>query len=92
MKIFVIGGTRFIGMYAVQALLAGDHDVTLFNRTGPKIFEGQVIWREGDRNDLSTLKKALKDSRPDVILDMIPVVEEHAEKLLKAMREKEKTK
>jgi len=84
MKIFVIGGTRFIGMYAVQSLLAQEHNVTLFNRSGPKIFENKVAWKEGDRNDTAALKQALKDVHPDVILDMIPIVEEHARSLIDA--------
>lgn len=84
MKILVIGGTRFIGMYAVQALLSEGHQVTLFNRSGPKLFEGKVDWVKGDRNNAETLSAAIQKSAPDVVLDMIPFVESHAEILLDA--------
>jgi 2'-hydroxyisoflavone reductase len=32
MKILVLGGTVFLGRYLVESALAGDHEVTLFNR------------------------------------------------------------
>lgn len=40
MKILVFGGTRFVGRHIVEALFAGGHAVTLFNRgkTNPKLF------------------------------------------------------
>jgi 2'-hydroxyisoflavone reductase len=32
MRIFVIGGTRFVGRAFVETALAAGHEVTLFNR------------------------------------------------------------
>ncbi len=32
MKLLILGGTRFVGRHIVEAALARDHDVTLFNR------------------------------------------------------------
>ncbi len=32
MKVLVLGGTRFLGRHLVQALLARNHEVTLFLR------------------------------------------------------------
>lgn len=84
MKVFVIGGTRFIGLFAVQALLADGHEVTIFNRNGPRTFEGQVEWKQGDRNDVNVLRDAIRESGPDVILDMIALVESHGDILVKA--------
>ncbi|HPQ42180.1 MAG TPA: NAD-dependent epimerase/dehydratase family protein, partial [bacterium] len=83
MKVFVIGGTRFIGLFAVQALLEDGHAVTIFNRSGPKTFEGTVEWKQGNRNDESVLRDAIRDVAPDVILDMIPMLESQAEILVR---------
>src|SRR6266540_4178227 len=40
MKILIIGGTKFLGRYLVDAALAAGHEVTLFNRgkTNPTLF------------------------------------------------------
>jgi 2'-hydroxyisoflavone reductase len=32
MKLLIIGGTRFVGRHLVEAALARNHEVTLFNR------------------------------------------------------------
>jgi len=32
MKLLILGGTRFVGLHLVTACLAGNHEVTLFNR------------------------------------------------------------
>ena len=57
MKLLVLGGTKFLGRAAVEAALARDHEVTLFNRgeTHPDLFpEAEKI--RGDRDqDLSAL-------------------------------------
>ncbi len=58
MKILVIGGTRFLGRAAVEAVLAAGHKVTLFNRgvSNPSLYP-QVETIIGDRSvDLSLLK------------------------------------
>ena len=51
MKVLVLGGTRFLGRHLVQALLARDHEVTLFNRgrSAPDLF-GEVEQIRGDRD------------------------------------------
>src|SRR6266550_2987283 len=52
MKLLILGGTRFLGRHLVEAALARDHQVTLFNRgrhetdTSPDV---EII--HGDRND-----------------------------------------
>ncbi|HEU4964865.1 MAG TPA: NAD-dependent epimerase/dehydratase family protein, partial [Bacilli bacterium] len=32
MKLLIIGGTRFLGRYLVEAAVARGHEVTMFNR------------------------------------------------------------
>ncbi len=57
MKILVIGGTSFVGRHFVEAAMAQDHELTLFNRgkTNPGLFpEAEQL--KGDRDgDLSEL-------------------------------------
>jgi 2'-hydroxyisoflavone reductase len=57
MRILVLGGTQFLGRHVVDAALARDHDVTLFNRgrTRPELFP-EVEKLHGDRDgDLGAL-------------------------------------
>jgi 2'-hydroxyisoflavone reductase len=51
MRVFIIGGTRFVGRALTQAALDAGHDVTLFNRgqTNPDLFP-QVEHLQGDRD------------------------------------------
>jgi 2'-hydroxyisoflavone reductase len=51
MRILVLGGTKFLGRAAVEAALAGGHEVTLFNRgtTNPELFP-EVEKLRGDRD------------------------------------------
>jgi 2'-hydroxyisoflavone reductase len=68
MKLLVLGGTKFLGRSVVEAALARDHEVTLFNRgrTNPDLFpEAERI--RGDRErDLDRLR----DRSWDAALDM----------------------
>jgi 2'-hydroxyisoflavone reductase len=58
MIILILGGTRFLGRYVVQAALTRNHELTLFNRqqSDPKLFP-EVEKLRGDRNgDLQALR------------------------------------
>ncbi|MBD2692873.1 NAD-dependent epimerase/dehydratase family protein [Anabaena catenula] len=68
MRILIIGGTRFIGVYLTQLLLETGHDVVLFNRgnSPAPTGVGQII---GDRTDSSQLKAKLSLENFDVIFD-----------------------
>ncbi len=58
MKLLVLGGTKFLGRHIVEAALAREHEVTLFNRgqSNPELFPGVEKLR-GDRDgDLSRLE------------------------------------
>ncbi len=58
MKLLIIGGTRFVGRHLVTAALAGNHEVTLFNRgKHSTAISPDVETIQGDRNkDLSKLQ------------------------------------
>jgi 2'-hydroxyisoflavone reductase len=51
MRLLVLGGTKFLGRHAVDAALAGGHDVTIFTRgqTNPELF-AEVEHLQGDRD------------------------------------------
>jgi 2'-hydroxyisoflavone reductase len=67
MRLLVLGGTKFLGRHAVDAALAGGHDVTIFTRgkTNPELFP-EVEHLQGDRDgDL----EALEGSSWDGVVD-----------------------
>ena len=60
MRILIMGGTRFIGVYLTQLLMAQGHEVTLFNRGNkPAPAEG-VKQIKGDRTNDSDLQQLVK--------------------------------
>jgi len=68
MKILIIGGTKFLGRHLVDAVLAGGHEVTLFNRgkTNPTLFPN-VETISGDReHDIGKLSGGEWDAAIDV--------------------------
>lgn len=69
MRILVMGGTRFIGLYLTQLLTAQEHDVVLFNRgnrPAPLGIEKQI---QGDRTDPAQIKEKLAEEEFDAIFD-----------------------
>jgi len=69
MRILMMGGTRFIGIYLTKLLVAQGHEVVLFNRGNhPAPVEG-VKQIHGDRTDADQLKDALSGEQFDAIFD-----------------------
>ena len=69
MRILIMGGTRFIGIYLTQLLVDQGHDVVLFNRgnqPAPMADVGQI---HGDRTNPSQLKTQLASEQFDIIFD-----------------------
>ena len=83
MRILVIGGTRFIGRAVVGKLLAGGHQLALFNRgrTRQEPPPGCVLWR-GERRNLTGFREHLQQFAPDRVLDMVPFCEQDASELV----------
>ncbi len=69
MRILIMGGTRFIGVYLTQLLVQQGHEVVLFNRgnrPAPVEGVGQIT---GDRTDTTLLKEKLSQENFDAIFD-----------------------
>jgi nucleoside-diphosphate-sugar epimerase len=69
MRVLVMGGTRFIGVYLTKLLVEQGHEVVLFNRGNkPAPVEG-IPQIHGDRKDGDGLVQALKGQTFDAIFD-----------------------
>ena len=69
MRILIMGGTRFIGVYLTKILVEQGHEVVLFNRGNkPAPVEG-VKQIHGDRTDASQLKEKLSQEQFDAVFD-----------------------
>ena len=79
MRVLVLGGTGFIGPYAIRRLAAWDHEVTVFHR-GQSMADlpGTVRQITGERERLAEHADELRRALPDVVLDMRPYTEDDA--------------
>lgn len=69
MRILIMGGTRFIGVYLTKILVEQGHEVVLFNRGNkPAPVEG-VKQIHGDRTDATQLQEKLSQEEFDAIFD-----------------------
>lgn len=69
MKILVMGGTRFIGVYLTKMLVEAGYDVTLCNRGNKPTPVAGVKQIHCDRTDGKALKAALAGKVFDIIFD-----------------------
>jgi nucleoside-diphosphate-sugar epimerase len=70
MRILIMGGTRFIGVYLTQLLVEEGHKVVLFNRGNRPLPSLQGLEQiTGDRTDAAQLKEKLSQEDFDIIFD-----------------------
>ncbi|MEM9118332.1 MAG: NAD-dependent epimerase/dehydratase family protein [Cyanobacteria bacterium P01_F01_bin.56] len=69
MRVLIMGGTRFIGVYLTKLLVSQGHDVVLFNRGNKPAPVESVKTIQGDRKDAAQLKDALSSETFDAIFD-----------------------
>ncbi|PMB24223.1 NAD-dependent epimerase/dehydratase family protein [Fischerella thermalis] len=69
MRILIVGGTRFIGVYLTQLLVQQGHEVVLFNRGNRPLPVEGVGQITGDRTDATQLKEKLSKENFDAIFD-----------------------
>jgi nucleoside-diphosphate-sugar epimerase len=83
MRILVVGGTGFSGPHVVRLLLDMGHEIVLFHRgqTEADLPEG-VQHILGDRGRLEDYADEFSRYAPQIVLDMIPGTEQHAQSVL----------
>ena len=69
-KVFVLGGTGFVGSQVVRSLLLGGHEVVVFHRGQTHAdLPPAVRTLHGDRHDLPAFAGEVAGFRPDVVID-----------------------
>jgi nucleoside-diphosphate-sugar epimerase len=87
MNILIIGGTRFIGPSVVKKLYKQRHDITLFHRGKSKAdLPGDIPHIYGDRNSLKDFCDEFAKLKPELVLDMAPVIEKHAKDIVEVFK------
>lgn len=69
MRILIMGGTRFIGVYLTRILIEQGHEVVLFNRGNRPIPIEGVQEIRGDRTSQEQLKEKLSQEHFDAVFD-----------------------
>lgn len=69
MRVLIMGGTRFIGVYLTKLLVEQGHDVVLFNRGNKPSPVAGVQQIQGDRTDPAQLKAKLSGETFDAVFD-----------------------
>lgn len=87
MRVLIIGGTRFMGPFAVRELVQAGHEVAVFHRgrSEPELPPGVRVFH-GDRTRLREHAETLRAYAPDVVLDMMLITQAEAEALMDTFR------
>ncbi|MGB3340452.1 MAG: NAD-dependent epimerase/dehydratase family protein [bacterium] len=87
MKIIIIGGTRFIGPSVVKKLHEQGHTILLFHRGKSKAnLPEDIPHILGDRNNLADFRNEFAEVKPELVLDMAPITEKHAQTVVNVFR------
>jgi nucleoside-diphosphate-sugar epimerase len=83
MRILVIGGTNFMGPLVVRSLSEQGHEITVFHRGQTQADLPRGV-REilGDRRPIASSAAELQRLAPEVVLDMIPAIEQDAREIM----------
>jgi nucleoside-diphosphate-sugar epimerase len=83
MRILVLGGTHFIGPHAVRWLVEMGHEVTVFHRGQTEaLLPPSARHLHGDRQHLLDFAGNFRNFAPDVVLDMVPAIEQDGKTLV----------
>ncbi len=69
MRILIVGGTRFIGVYLTKILVNQGHEVVLFNRGNHPAPVAGITQIHGDRTSPEQLKEKLSSEHFDAVFD-----------------------
>jgi len=87
MRILVIGGTRFIGPEVVRLLREAGDDVSIFHRGQTRAMmpagTRQIL---GNRHFLADFTENFKQLAPEIVLDMFPMTELDATRVMKTFK------
>ena len=87
MNILVLGGTGFMGPHVISNLVADGHVVTVFARGNLQPDLPSDVRRvTGDYKKLPEYRDQLQGLAPDVVVDMIPITEQDALKVVATFR------
>jgi nucleoside-diphosphate-sugar epimerase len=94
MRVVVIGGTGHVGTYMVPRLVEAGHDVVVISRNQRQPYQTHGAWSavrletmDRAQEELSgSFGQAIRDLRPDVVVDMICFKLESAQYLVEALR------
>jgi nucleoside-diphosphate-sugar epimerase len=88
MNILFLGGTAFMGAFAVTQLLQRGHEVTVFHRGKTEAgLPPEVRHLHGDRNEnLDDFAAGFRRLAPDVVVDMMLMGEEDARRVVELFR------
>lgn len=84
MRVLVLGGTRFLGPFVVNELLARHHEVAVLSRRACARYDSDVRHYPGDASDARTLAKAVSSWRPDGMVDLLHSTQAHARAAVEA--------
>ncbi len=87
MRVCVVGGTGNISASIVDRLLAGGHEVTVFNRGQRRKAPRGVRHLQGDRHDRSEFERRMQAENFDAAIDMICFHAEDARSSVRAFRD-----
>ena len=87
MKILILGGTKFIGVHLVNALVSASHEITIATRgKAPDPFGQRVSRLIIDRQDPASLETVLKGRKYDVTIDNIAYASNDIKHLLNVLQ------
>jgi uncharacterized protein YbjT (DUF2867 family) len=80
MRIFIAGGTGFVGTYLVAALREKGHDVTLLvHRRNPAVVNG-IVQVEGDVTRLDSIERAAVGC--DAVINLVGIIREFPSRMI----------
>lgn len=75
MKVFVAGGSGFVGSHVVRALRDAGHKVTVFSRDPDRhAFRGDVVYHEGDIADPTTYRDHFAEVQYDAVVHCVGLI------------------
>lgn len=69
-RVFITGGSGFIGTNLIDSLLEDGFEVVNYDIAPPRKSQHGRLYRNGDIRDAETLTRAMKDTRPDLVVNL----------------------